>query len=510
MNELQSLEKKIILIELHIAPVILLYAFLTARGSAKFGYYLLAILLTLLCAALKSHMSKRLSSKNTSLFFDMRLLDAVCIFAFMLIEGYKASFVFFYSMLILISAMAMGSRIGYGVFSISVTSYMMVFLFQYSGHPDMLKQLVMAAFYILTTAFIAVFGLRIVKVYEDKRRELEEANEQLRKTVAEFYMLQQVDAAMSSILDPDQLLTTVNDVILGVIGPTYSSILLFDQESQSLIIKASNVGLEKQENYLKLDSQLLWLCLDKHDSILKNQDKNQDFILTDPDINSFICVPLAIRGKQHGMILVEHERADALTEDHLRLLKIIADNLSISLENSWLYERMHKLAILDGLTQVHNRMYFQNAFEEELAKAKGNYPLSIVIGDIDHFKTINDAYGHIAGDKVLKAVTSILKKYLRQNDIIARYGGEEFVIILPGVNMYQAQGIVERLRYQIETSTISEEGYNISVTISFGIASYPECGWTTRQLLRQADRALYKAKNEGRNRVCLAAFNEKI
>lgn len=504
MDELKRLEDRIIVIELHIMAVAFIYAFVALRGSIKFDYYMAAILLVLVSALFKSRISRRLTEGSKALFLGMRVIDAACIAVFMLIEGYQTPFVFFYSILILASAMAMGSRIGYAMLNISTIFYIIVFLLHYSAEPDMLVQLVIALFYILMTAFIAIFTLRIVSDYEDKQHELEQSNEQLRKTIAEFYMLQQVDTAISSILDTDRLLNTVNDVILGVVGPTYSSILLFDEEKNSLSVKASNMEPDKIKAFLENDSHVLWLCLEEQDAILKNHKFNQDFTLSDPGINSFICVPLSIRGKRCGMILVEQERLDALTEDQLRLLKIIADNLGISLENSRLYERMHKMAILDGLTQVHNRMYFQEAFEEELNKAKGKYPLSIAIGDIDNFKRINDTYGHIAGDKVLKAITSMLKDHLRQGDIIARYGGEEFVIILPGVDMNQAYNIVERLRGRVEMLTVSEEGHDISVTISFGIASYPECGWTTRELLRQADKALYQAKEHGKNQVCLA------
>jgi|GEM_PF-632707 len=504
MDEIRKLERSIIVIETHLAVIALIYAFAVLRDKVKFKYYILTLLFILLSILVKSYTSKYITKDKVGLFLLMRMLDIAAVAAFMLIEGYQAPIIFFYTLIIISSAYAMGSKVGYDVLNISSISYIAVFLALHVSKPNTLAQLIMAIFYIMMTAFIAIFSLKILEKYEVKQYELEVANERLRKTVAEFYMLQQVDAAINSIMDMDKLLNTINDVILGVIGPTYSSILLWDDDKNALVVKASNMNADKINNFLIYDSYVLWLYLENQESIIKNQSTNPNLTLSDPSINSFICVSLNIRGKRSGMILVEHERFDALTEDQMRLLKIIADNVGVSLENSKLYEKMHNMAILDGLTKVHNRMYFQEAFEAELAKARGKYPLSIAIGDVDDFKKINDAYGHIAGDKVLKSITAVLKSHLRAGDIIARYGGEEFVILMPHVNMEQAFNIVDRLRQLVERLVIDEEGHKISTTISFGIASYPECGWTTRELLRQADRALYKAKQLGKNIVCLA------
>ena len=177
----------------------------------------------------------------------------------------------------------------------------------------------------------------------------------------------------------------------------------------------------------------------------------------------------------------------------------------MAIENAELYASMQVLATIDGLTGVFNRVYFHQKFESEFKLAKeSGYELTLVILDIDYFKKFNDTYGHLFGDVVLKSVAQTVKNSLRATDTMARFGGEEFVIILPRTSIKKAFEKVEYLRHKIANSVITDSLVSASVTASFGIASFPETSKSITEIIKDADNALYKAKDNGRNRIEVA------
>ena len=164
---------------------------------------------------------------------------------------------------------------------------------------------------------------------------------------------------------------------------------------------------------------------------------------------------------------------------------------------------LERLSNTDALTQLANRRRFSETLEQELARARRyKRPLSLVMLDVDHFKRLNDSYGHQAGDDVLKSIAGLLPTTLRAQDMVARFGGEEFAIVLPETPVQQARAVAERLRSAIESRTFRCQGHDIGVTASFGVADTRagELG-SPQQLIGAADRALYTAKTCGRNRV---------
>jgi two-component system cell cycle response regulator len=167
-----------------------------------------------------------------------------------------------------------------------------------------------------------------------------------------------------------------------------------------------------------------------------------------------------------------------------------------------------ELAVTDPLTGLHNRRYLDNhltvMFNRSMARGR---PLSVLITDIDRFKHVNDTYGHDAGDEVLKEFASRVRSTVRGADLACRYGGEEFVVVMPDTSPEIAAGVAERLRAAVENTpfTLRSAGQELSVTASFGISSRISSVVTPGQLMKQADLALYEAKNTGRNRVVAAA-----
>lgn len=167
------------------------------------------------------------------------------------------------------------------------------------------------------------------------------------------------------------------------------------------------------------------------------------------------------------------------------------------------YDKLNQDANTDGLTQCYNKMYFNQACDLAVKKCKvTGDPLTVIIFDIDHFKKLNDTYGHDAGDHVLKKMAQVIRANgARENDIFARYGGEEFVILLPKTNLKQGHEIAERIRRLVEQYRFNYEGKEILMTVSVGVADYRQGVHTGTDLFKRADQAVYASKKEGRNQV---------
>ena len=166
------------------------------------------------------------------------------------------------------------------------------------------------------------------------------------------------------------------------------------------------------------------------------------------------------------------------------------------------HEEIYKMTIVDGLTQIHNKRYLFEALDRELIRARRyDRQLSLLIFDIDFFKSINDQYGHLAGDHVLRELARIVQERIRRDEVFARYGGEEFVIVLPETPLAGGVALAENLRGRVESHPFSFQGERIPVTISVGCAMLAE-ERTAAELIQRADDKLYEAKRGGRNRVC--------
>ncbi|MFY7991805.1 MAG: diguanylate cyclase [Bacteriovoracaceae bacterium] len=167
------------------------------------------------------------------------------------------------------------------------------------------------------------------------------------------------------------------------------------------------------------------------------------------------------------------------------------------------YDKLHEEANTDGLTRCYNKSYFNNALEAEVKKSKlTGKPLTLIIFDLDHFKKLNDNYGHDAGDYVLKEKAQLIRSNgVRQGDVFARYGGEEFCVLLPNTNLKQGFEIAERLRKLVEKHEFIYDGKRLPVTASIGVADYRQGVATGTDLFKRADSSVYKSKEGGRNQV---------
>ncbi|NJN61490.1 MAG: GGDEF domain-containing protein [Coleofasciculaceae cyanobacterium RL_1_1] len=224
------------------------------------------------------------------------------------------------------------------------------------------------------------------------------------------------------------------------------------------------------------------------------------------EIGASLCIPLSAQGKSLGLLHLWSPDPHALSKDKRRLAHTIAEHLALSVTNLLLRASLELQSTHDSLTGLFNRRYMEDALERLLYKAEvQNTHLGIIMIDIDRFKNFNDRYGHAIGDLVLREVAQLLPQALRQSDIACRYGGEELMAILPEASAAVVYQRAEQLREQIAALNLSKDERPIEqVTASFGVSVFPECGRDRRELLRVADDALYRAKNEGRNCVRLA------
>jgi len=192
--------------------------------------------------------------------------------------------------------------------------------------------------------------------------------------------------------------------------------------------------------------------------------------------------------------------------DDLRTLSGLAAYAAIALSNARHFERVRELSLLDDHTGLYNARHLDRALESEVQRAgRFHRELSLVFFDLDRFKEVNDAHGHQAGSALLREVGAILRRVLRGMDIPVRYGGDEFVAVLPETGREPARGVAERIRAALRSGTfLAERGLAVRMTASFGVATWPEAGPGAEDLLRAADRAMYRAKDEGRDRVAVA------
>jgi diguanylate cyclase (GGDEF)-like protein/PAS domain S-box-containing protein len=242
-------------------------------------------------------------------------------------------------------------------------------------------------------------------------------------------------------------------------------------------------------------------------------------------IRGWMGIPLMSHDNLIGMLSLDSKQSGRFTPDHARLASAFADQVTITLENARLFEETRRLAITDSLTNIYNRRHFLELARREFNRAiRYKIPLSVIMLDIDHFKNVNDTYGHLAGDQVLQTTAYICRKNLRSIDIIGRYGGEEFVILLPetplraspaakGITPAQpeslpAEIVAERLRQKIEQTSFEIGENSILIRISLGVAEFADGVIHIENLIDLADRALLQAKSQGRNRV--VSWNSEV
>jgi diguanylate cyclase (GGDEF)-like protein len=215
----------------------------------------------------------------------------------------------------------------------------------------------------------------------------------------------------------------------------------------------------------------------------------------------WLAIPLATRGDKVGVMLVASRAAGAYGDAQAKIGAALATQGMVAYENARLFSQVRQLATIDGLTGIANRRHFWELAEHQVAIARRHQrPLAAVMLDIDHFKRVNDTYGHAAGDEVLQVVTARIGTCVRGSDLLGRYGGEEFALVLPEIEG-DARDLAERLRVAVASAPVDTVAGPVAVTLSAGVTYLEPDDEDLDALLARADHALYQAKQDGRNRV---------
>ena len=225
------------------------------------------------------------------------------------------------------------------------------------------------------------------------------------------------------------------------------------------------------------------------------------------DIGSLISVPLMVGNRALGILRIDSSDQNHFTTEDLRFLTTIGDLGAVAIENAQLYERVEQLAIKDGLTGLYLRRYLLERMPEEISRQlRRKNQLAFLMFDLDKFKQYNDKFGHIAGDIVLRTVSMLLRDLFKEPGmLVCRYGGEEFSVLLPDCTQQKALEFAEEARRRISERTIILRREKTRITVSIGVAVFPKDAQNPKELIHKADQALYRAKEEGRNKVCVVS-----
>ena len=343
-----------------------------------------------------------------------------------------------------------------------------------------------------TQASIALENARLYSLERRRAEQLEAINAVARQTTA--------------VLDLDELLTVVCRLILEWFRIDHVAVLLV--EGEGLRLRAYEGTLTPNVamgTHLDPGVGLAAQALAQGKSLIENDVSAVDaYIPGFLETKSEMCVPLIFFGEKLGVLALDRASRNAFDQDEVQPLESVADICAAAIQNANYFDRMKQLAYVDGLTGIFNRRYFEMRIAEELERASRFMArMAVIMVDIDHFKRLNDEFGHLLGDEVLRGVSNILKQQLRKVDMVSRFGGEEFAVIVPETTGANALAVAEKLRRQVEAHPFP--GVPRPVTISCGVADYPTQGATRDELVAAADSALYQAKQAGRNRVIAAS-----
>lgn len=343
--------------------------------------------------------------------------------------------------------------------------------------------------------------------------------DQAKKTAANKYLelstFTEIGKALTSSLDLKEILNIVMEKISHLLHPKNWSLLLLDEETNELRFEiAVGEGADKIKDLrLKVGEGIAGTVASEKTSLLvPDVSKDPRFSKKADSVSNFkttsiICVPMMTRGKCLGVIeLINNVEEESFNEEDLLLLNTLADFAAIAIENAIFFNRVQELTITDDLTKLYNSRFMHSRLDYEVERARRfKYDLSMIFLDLDFFKEVNDNYGHLRGSKLLTEVARLILGQIRTIDMACRYGGDEFVVMMPGTSKQNAAKVAEKIRMVMKEHVfLKDEGLNLRLTGSFGVASIPEDSSTKEELLHKADAAMYKVKTSTKDGVAEA------
>jgi diguanylate cyclase (GGDEF)-like protein len=311
-----------------------------------------------------------------------------------------------------------------------------------------------------------------------------------------------------NLLSLKEICRVMVDKLPFILSIQYFTFFLFDKNRRRLSLASHNhPDLEDGYSLYQNDSPIMMEAMNSGRYIFEQDFSSSRYFLgrRNPllSCNFFVTIPLMIENEIIGVMNLNDNQKGFYHVGDLDFALNVSEFVALSISNAMLYERAEKLSVTDGLTGLDNHQQMQTLLKKEVERCgRYNSPLSVIIMDIDHFKQVNDTYGHQKGDEILLEFSAIMRKFCRSNDVAARYGGEEFFLVLPETGIEGALHIAERIREEMASHNFQSKGKGFHVTVSCGIAEYDANNMNdTADLIKVSDLALYKAKNEGRNRT---------
>ncbi|PKL50947.1 MAG: hypothetical protein CVV42_01210 [Candidatus Riflebacteria bacterium HGW-Riflebacteria-2] len=346
----------------------------------------------------------------------------------------------------------------------------------------------------------------LTSTFDEMRINLRETRADLDYRIMQLSTLYEVGKAISSVLDFRKLQNMILEIVVKVIKAERGSLMLLDDSEKVLTIGVA-IGLSEEitrDTKLEIGESVAgWVIKTCQPLFVRNTQTDKDFHAIKKShvrAGTLMCVPLMAKDKLLGTLNVSRSEPESFSDKDFELFVNLANQAAIAIDNA----RLYRYAVTDEMTRLYNHRYFQQRLDEELQRADRyeNF-VSLIILDVDHFKNFNDTYGHPEGDRVLKTVARLIEKSVREIDIPARYGGEEFVVICPEKNGEGSLVPAERIRSAIENYDFRIDGKKVQITVSLGVACYPDQSRSKTEIIQKADCALYYSKEHGRNQATL-------
>ncbi|RAP78095.1 diguanylate cyclase domain-containing protein [Paenibacillus montanisoli] len=323
--------------------------------------------------------------------------------------------------------------------------------------------------------------------------------EQSNLLIAELQLINEITKRLNQSLRLNEVFDFAKNELLAIFKADYCNVLQLSKESNQFQVVASNLPLAANETYSTDYGFCGIVNQTKEPLILSDYWTNRvvDSKLMDGTASrSLIAAPVMSGSEVIGVIMVSHKNPNYFSYENYKLLQILSTHIALAISNASLHAEVRRMVITDNLTGLYARHYLNEQIQFRQRKDPCG---SLVLVDIDHFKKVNDTYGHLTGDSILVKVSEVIRSCIRDSDIAARWGGEELAVYLPRIRSMQAYRIAERIRSMVEQHTKPE------VTVSCGLSewTFEEDKLSVESLFYRADMALYEAKNSGRNRIMI-------
>jgi diguanylate cyclase (GGDEF)-like protein len=333
---------------------------------------------------------------------------------------------------------------------------------------------------------------------------------QLERSKREQAMLFRASQSLGGASSEEQVIDAGLGAAAAIARYDFAAITRFEPEKkQHVVLRAVGDGSETASGLAFRDNASLTAMVVKNKHYLPYRgdfDPRQQTLYTAraklPELRSVLVLPLVVREDAIGTLAVAAKRTEAFPDSIRPTLQVLANQLALSLSNARAMKRLEEMATTDGLTGCLNKRAFLEELESKMRSAERfERKLSLLVTDIDHFKSVNDTYGHATGDVVIRGLGEVLQRMKRETDRVARFGGEEFCVLCEETDAEGAMHLAERVREELAKTVFPTELGKLSVTCSIGVATYPRDAKSAKELFEITDKALYAAKRGGRNRV---------